>query len=138
VAFSRDGRLALSAAGGFEEGPGAPALAPDNTLRVWDGGTGAPLRRLDGFRGGIAAAAFSPDGRLALVAAAGRAAGGAFTPGGDFDLSLWDLRAGRAVRVLKGHRNEVLCLAFSPDGRHAVSGGKDKVVRVWEVGTGRE
>jgi WD40 repeat protein len=31
-----------------------------------------------------------------------------------------------------------LTLAFSPDGRYALSGGMDQSVRLWHVGTGKE
>lgn len=28
---------------------------------------------------------------------------------------------------------QVLCLALSDDGRHMLSGGKDRVIRVWDT-----
>lgn len=37
-----------------------------------------------------------------------------------------------------GHSNEVNCLAVSGDGKWAVSGGKDKTLRFWEVESGQE
>jgi hypothetical protein len=47
-------------------------------------------------------------------------------------------RALTEVRQLAGHAGEVLCVALAPDGRHALSGGKDRSVRLWDVAAGRE
>src|SRR5262249_3589320 len=47
-------------------------------------------------------------------------------------------RALTEVRQLTGHAGEVLCVALAPDGRHALSGGKDRSVRLWDVAAGRE
>jgi small GTP-binding protein len=33
--------------------------------------------------------------------------------------------------------SDIYCVAFSPDGKHALSGSVDNTVRLWEVGTGR-
>lgn len=33
----------------------------------------------------------------------------------------------------QGHKGEILCLAASEDGRYLVSGGRDRVVGVWNV-----
>src|SRR5205823_2622450 len=44
----------------------------------------------------------------------------------------------KEVRQLTGHTSEVLCVALAPDGRYALSGGKDHSVRLWNVGTGLE
>jgi WD40 repeat protein len=41
------------------------------------------------------------------------------------------------VQVLTGHGNDVICVALTPDGRTAVSGSRDKTVRVWDMATGR-
>ncbi len=46
-------------------------------------------------------------------------------PGGEFS-------------IFKGHTGPVTCVAFTPDGRLAVSGSKDNTVRVWDVATGKE
>jgi hypothetical protein len=51
---------------------------------------------------------------------------------------LWDVATGRELRKLTGHENTVASVAFSPDGRFALSGGYDKAMRLWEVATGRE
>ena len=32
-----------------------------------------------------------------------------------------------------GHYDEVLCAAISPSGKYLVSGGKDRIVRVWDI-----
>jgi WD40 repeat protein len=38
----------------------------------------------------------------------------------------------------QGHTGPVRCVAFSPDGRLALSGSDDRTVRVWDVTTGAE
>lgn len=40
--------------------------------------------------------------------------------------------------VLRGHKDYVLCLAMSGDGRRLVSGSIDETVRVWDVDRGRK
>ena len=40
------------------------------------------------------------------------------------------------VTVFEGHRNDVLCTAFSPDNETLATGGRDGTVRLWNVEAG--
>jgi WD40 repeat protein len=44
----------------------------------------------------------------------------------------------RALRVLAGHTDAVRAVAVAPDGVLALSGGRDRTARLWDVATGRE
>src|SRR5262249_18806450 len=62
--------------------------------------------------------------------------------GWDRTLRLWDLAAGRCLRVFEGHAAKLTAVCLSPDGSLALSGGgnvegEGHVVKLWEVGTGR-
>ena len=56
----------------------------------------------------------------------------------DKTLKLWDVATGNELRNLAGHCEPVFSVAFSPDGRSALSGSLDKTVKLWDVATGRE
>lgn len=42
------------------------------------------------------------------------------------------------AKAFEGHNGHVLCIAFSKDGKRAISGGDDNTARVWDVENGRE
>jgi WD40 repeat protein/serine/threonine protein kinase len=40
------------------------------------------------------------------------------------------------IRVFEGHTDAVESVSISPDGRHVLSGSRDKTIRLWELSTG--
>ena len=44
----------------------------------------------------------------------------------------------RELRSFKGHTDSIYGVAFSPDGKRALSGSDDKTLRLWDVATGTE
>ena len=54
----------------------------------------------------------------------------------DQTVKVWDAateaKSGDEALSLKGHLGPIHSLAFSPDGHRLVSGGWDRVLRVWD------
>ena len=103
LAFSPDG-TALASAGGNSE---------DFAIRLWEVATGLPLRTLEGHTSIIWAVAFSPNGRM-LASASSDGMG-----------MVWDWHTGSALESLN-FPNQVVSVAFSPDGQTLAVGGVDE------------
>ena len=54
------------------------------------------------------------------------------------DLILWDLSTGRQAYTLHCHRSELLSVAINPSGRQIATGGKDGLIRLWDLQSLRE
>ncbi|MBA2952016.1 WD40 repeat domain-containing protein [Streptomyces sp. PSKA28] len=101
-------------------------VGEDGRIQVWAPGTGTcrwllgtPLWAvLDGSLYEVSA-----DGRHVLTAEEGGA-------------RLWRLADGRSRALTAGSPAHSMC--FSPDGRHAAVGGRDRVIRLWDVVDGRQ
>ncbi len=113
----------------------------DASIRICDVATGKELHRLEGHKDIVFAVAFSPDGGHLLSCSGGSFVKGVWGEGGDYTIRLWSLKTGKEVRQLGEQQKDwVMALAFSPDGKTAASGNrnKDTVVRLWNVETGKE
>src|SRR6266566_8636543 len=53
----------------------------------------------------------------------------------DATIRLWNYRTGRAMRILEGHTNSIVCISFSPDGSLLASKSHDGTVRCWRSDT---
>jgi len=52
---------------------------------------------------------------------------------GDTTVRIWDLNTETPQFTLSGHKNWVLCIAWSPDGKVLASGSMDKTVSTTEI-----
>lgn len=53
------------------------------------------------------------------------------TGSADRTIRVWDVRSGRSVHKLKGHKGGVRCLQF--DDEKIVSGSWDMTVMIWDI-----
>lgn len=59
------------------------------------------------------------------------------TTGSDRKICYWDCFDGQAIRMLDGsNQGEINALAITHEGEHFVSGGEDKVVKLWDYDEG--
>jgi WD40 repeat protein len=137
---------ALPAQGPVAFRPDSRALAVQDaqrTLRLWDPASGEALQTLADHGQGqplpIAAVVFDRGGTR-FASAAGHWSLGFFPERATLQgtIKVWDSASGTELQELPGHAAGTLCLAFAPDGRTLASGGKDRVVRLWDLETGDE
>jgi WD40 repeat protein len=57
---------------------------------------------------------------------------------GPRDIILWNAEDEKFLKILEGHSNWVVSLAFSPDVRFLISGAGDSTARIWSVDSGKE
>jgi DNA-binding beta-propeller fold protein YncE len=101
----------------------------DGTVKMWDAARGVEAKRFptQGRIADINGMAISPSGKQML------------TGSDDGAVRLWDLDAGQEVRQFHGHRGFVYGVAFSPDGKRALSGGSnDNQMILWDLQAGKE
>jgi len=153
IAFSPDSKLLASAGG-------------DHTVSIWSIDTGSSLRTLIGFGGNVNAVAFSPDGKTLAAACSdqtvtiwetktwklldsSRQAAEVLTlaivddgrrivsSASDETITCLEVAKGEPCYQLGAVAQNVLDVAFSPDGRWLASGHENGVVKLWDVEQGR-
>ncbi|CAO3670161.1 unnamed protein product [Umbelopsis ramanniana] len=111
LAISSDGQFALSASW-------------DKTIRLWDLNTGTTTRRFIGHTNDVLSVSFSADNRQIVSGSR------------DKTIKLWNTLGECKFNITEGgHTEWVSCVRFSPNPANPVivSGGWDKIVKVWEL-----
>ena len=118
----------------------AAAFSPDGKIRavarygaveLSDVKDGKVIKVLDLGEGKVNAVHFSPDGKLLVTASGITGLKGVAT--------IWEVATGNQVREIGGdaHRDILFDAEFSPDGKLLATGGYDRIIRLWEVATGK-
>jgi WD40 repeat protein len=119
VAFSPDGKTFLI---------GNLGNAESSTVELRDTASGSVIWTDTIKASGIFSVAFSPDGKLVVVAA------------GDHTARILEAASGNSIRVLEGHGDVVERAVFSPDGKTVLTlvGGSDRTVHLFILETGKQ
>ncbi|KAM0418719.1 hypothetical protein ACHAPT_012317 [Fusarium lateritium] len=108
----------------------------DKSITIWETATSTLLTRLEGPGGhqdSVYTIAFSPDGE-SLVSG-----------GLDRTIKMWHLGVplqvkgplqDKCITTMEGHKADVRCVAFTPDGNGLFSGSTDRVAQLWDPKTG--
>jgi WD40 repeat protein len=95
------------------------------TLYVWDAMTGV-VQESESFGRAITSLAIAGDGRTVAVALADR----------EGVVCLWEPAARRVRAELRGHHDQVTCVAFSWDGKTLLTASRDQTARLWSTAGG--
>src|SRR5262249_34560139 len=91
-------------------------------VRLWDVATGKEIRRFEGHRSYVSAAAFSPDGWTLA------------TRDETSSLRLWEITTAKERLRLSGNPGFTSVVTFSPDGKLLASSA-GRTALVWDIGT---
>eukprot|EP00731_Ephydatia_muelleri_P022653 Em0015g236a len=101
--------------------------ATDSVIKVWDCIKNYCTHNLRGSVGVVSLVQFHPDPSQLKM----------FSCSMDCAIRVWDLQKSCCIHLLSGHVSAVTSFGFSPDGHTLLSGGRDKVILVWDLTTGR-
>lgn len=137
VVFSPDGNSLLISSDTLFLGhqDGSHSIHDAEYMVLVDVHTGEVIRRFDGSYAGINSAVFSPDGNMILSCGCGEIDDDSQCIQGE--LILWDVATGEIIRRFDEHRWEVNQVAFSPDGKRALSVASEGDSFIWDVSTGK-
>lgn len=98
------------------------SASADGTVKVWDVATRRRLVTLTGAEGPLYGVAVHPEG------------GQFATAGGDGTIRVWvrDGEEWRLKRSVVAHRSGTEHIVYSTDGRRIVTGGTDRMVKIWD------
>jgi len=89
-------------------GDNLASASQDETVRLWNAGTGTPLHVLKNHTDVVCGVRYSPQRDLVVSGS------------DDMTVRLWDTITGECCKILSGHTGGVYCVACSSNGNQAV------------------
>ena len=102
------------------------SASQDDTVRVWNTGTGKQLHHFVAHGQAVISVAFAPDGKV--LAAADELG----------VVHLWDVDSGKSLHKIKTERGELFHVAFSMNGKLLACCGAGGTISLWNPESGKE
>ena len=99
------------------------AAGTDKSVKLWRAKNGSLLRSYKIESNTIDQVSFTPDSQRLAVVSKG-------------DLHIWSARSKKKFQKISAHKEKILSIAFSPNGRLIATAGKDNKVKLWNRKTG--
>lgn len=127
IPASPDARSAITSVA-FSPSGDSMALGRYGQVELIDPASGALLSRIDGLPGKVNSVSFSHDSHKLLTASG--------VTGLEGQADLWSVADGSLIRSFRGHRDEFLAAAISPNGSFIATAGYDRTISIWNVESG--
>ncbi|MGE3808236.1 MAG: WD40 repeat domain-containing serine/threonine protein kinase [Gemmataceae bacterium] len=100
----------------------------DDTILLWDPKAGKARPTLRGHPGDVFGLAFAPDGRTLASST---------SASDECEIRLWDVATATPKQQLGGANHGLFSVAYSPDGKYLAGAGFDRVINVYDPGSGK-
>jgi WD40 repeat protein len=135
------GKGSIAALAAAPDGHSFLSGSADKTVQLWHVDKPKPIRSFVGHQERVNSVAFSPDGKRALSGAGDWAyhkdgspviKNGQWVPV-DATVRLWEVETAKELLCLKGHEAYLHTVAFSPNGKQALSTAYHATMRLWDL-----
>ena len=130
--YTPPGRFPMRSCAWSPDGSHLAMGGDDRTVVVYEVGTWNLSHVFTGHLGSVLTVEFSPDGKY-LASGSGTDKVEMNNANDENVVKVWDMANSTLVANLRGHKDGVMEVTWSPDGKRLVSVSDDKTIRVWSA-----